>query len=280
MRLRYTVGQTHLEISTASNGPYVLHGAQSPGRHRLTFMFYFSGWPAHGPRVLDGHLLLSAPNGVPAVGRAYLIPNSSGWETGCRLDFVLELDSLQLERLCDLRVGGGANMQLRADLTLIVSGSEGVKNISGDEILSLPPKMWFDALSNAGFGDTLVNEITVPRSIAAPDLASALSALRDALGAFRDAAGGDARARDTVSTCRLAFDGGNLDANKPPQLQPLTRAMTDPMSKEERLRTLRWALKLLTHLAHHDATVQWSKRDARLITSATAVLLEWQAGHD
>ncbi len=122
MRLNYSLAQRPLEISTVSNGPYFLNGEISPGQHRLRFVFCFSTWHPAEVRILDAHLQLAGPGGTSEIGRAYFQPAESTSAHGGRLDFVLELDSRRLERLCDLRARG-ADIQLRAALTVFALGA-------------------------------------------------------------------------------------------------------------------------------------------------------------
>lgn len=276
MRLRYQqAGETFLQIETADSVQYNLSGEESPGAHRLVFRFYFNTWS--GARILDGHLLLSGQNGVPKIGTALLEADSRACEHGGKLEFALLLDARRLERLCDLRASGG-KMHLRATIVLLVTGSGDVQRLEDSQQLDFPASDWFAAISSAGFGDSIVNEFTIKRDDVQPNLASAMGALRDALRAFRETSGHDARARDAVAACRLAFEGGVLDAKRHTLLPEATRAKT--MTKEERLQTLRWATQLVGHLAHHDPKVDWSMRDARLMCSVTAALLEWESGKD
>ncbi len=276
MRLRYQqADRTFLDLETTGPVHYNISGEPSPGAHRLVFKFFFDTWT--GASILDGHVRIAGSSAVPKIGVACLEPDSSRRGQGGVLPFALHLDSRQLERICDLRTRGGP-VQLRADLTLLVSGNAGVQRLEDSEQLNIPASDWFAALASAGFGDTVVSEFTIKRDAVEPNLATAMTALRDALQAFRDTSGHDARARDAVAACRLAFEGGVLDAKKHSLLP--AAGSTTVMTKEERLQTLRWATRLVGHLAHHDLTIDWSKRDARLMCSVTAALLEWESGTD
>jgi hypothetical protein len=132
-----------------------------------------------------------------------------------------------------------------------------------------------------GYQRTLLIEIPIPDPNQHPEFAVAVEALSQAQAHM-----GFAHDRDAVGSCRDALeavtlavgDNDNLDAD----VQRVLFANSRSMSKAERLRVLRRALKLVTHPARHrdevSVTIDWSRIDAiTLITMTAAFLREMDA---
>lgn len=121
---------------------------------------------------------------------------------------------------------------------------------------------------------TMLLEVPVPDAQQEPELAQAAAILGRAQQAM---ARGDYR--DAVGLCREVLEEMSKAPGDPatPPLPELFSGQRQ-MSKAERLRVLRHALKVFTHPAHHRDSVSvgmdWSRIDAASTISIAAALLD------
>jgi hypothetical protein len=187
-----------------------------------------------------------------------------------------DLDRARVEAIEEARSGG----HLALDVS--IQGRFGDSSpLSGNEAYMVNQGVWVDVLAEMGYRRTLLIEVPVPDPHAQPELAKAVADLEQAqrhmaLGHDRDAVGS---LRDALEQVGLAFGD---DDKVPADLERALFANSRSMSKAERLRVLRRALKLVTHPARHrdqvTAAIDWSRIDsAQMITMTAAFIIEMSA---
>lgn len=143
--------------------------------------------------------------------------------------------------------------------------------------------VWIDILKEMGYQHTLLVEVPLPNPATQPELAKAVADLDQAQthmlnGHDRDAVGS---LRDALEQVSLAF--GDND-QIPPDVENLLFANSRSMTKAERLRVLRRALKLVTHPARHrdqvTVGIDWSRIDAAQMITMTAAFINEMSAPD
>ena len=186
----------------------------------------------------------------------------------------LFLEPLRVRAIEELRNGGGLTLRLRCSYRLRVGGVEAV--LSNEEELSIPQGVWVPLLEQMGYQRTLLLEIPVPDADHRPELANAVELLSRsqrliAEGQYTEAVG---MCRDVLEEVTRALK----DENGPDVPVAGLFEQTRQMNKADRLRLLRRAAKVLTHLARHRdevaAAIEWSRIDASSIVTITAALLQ------
>jgi hypothetical protein len=187
-----------------------------------------------------------------------------------------DLDRARVEAVEEVR--GGGNLAL--DVNIQGRFGDG-SPFSGSEPFVVNQGVWIEALAEMGYRKTLLIEVPLPDLHAQPELAKAVADLEQAqrhmmLGHDRDAVGS---LRDALEQVTLAFGD---DDKIPPDLEHVLFASSKSMTKAERLRVLRRALKLVTHPARHrdqvTAAIDWSRIDAaQMITMTAAFIIEMSA---
>jgi hypothetical protein len=141
-------------------------------------------------------------------------------------------------------------------------------------------RSWLSPEGRTPIASTLLIEVPLPDAAAQPELAAAARLLGEAQGHMlvghdRDAVG---KLRDVLEEVTLAF--GDDDSNDP--VVTALFANSRSMSKAERLRVVRRALKLVTHPARHRDEVavgiDWGRIDsAQMIAMVAAFVNEMGA---
>lgn len=143
--------------------------------------------------------------------------------------------------------------------------------------------VWIDILREMGYQHTLLLEVPLPDPVTQPELAKAVADLEQAQthmlgGHDRDAVGS---LRDALEQVSLAL--GDND-QIPPDVENLLFANSRSMTKAERLRVLRRALKLVTHPARHrdqvTVAIDWSRIDAAQMITMTAAFINEMSAPD
>lgn len=136
---------------------------------------------------------------------------------------------------------------------------------------------WIEILQQMGYRRTMLLEIPLLGDEVSPRFPEAAEHLKTAqtrllCGHFRDAVGA---CRDVMESLSVVLSDENT---QPPEIIKSWFENTRSMGKEERLRIVRRALKLLTHPARHadevSASIEWRPMDARTVISLTAALLQ------
>lgn len=185
-----------------------------------------------------------------------------------------DLDRARLQAIEDVRKG-----DITFDVHLAGRFSTG-NAFSVVEKITVNQGVWVSVLEQTGYQKTLLIEVPVPEPNQQPDLAAAVSLLGQAQdhmlrGLDRDAVG---TLRDVLEQLTLALGD---DDNTDPAAQALF-AKSRSMTKAERLRVLRKALKLMTHPARHrdqvSVQIDWSRIDSlQMITMVAAFVSEMGA---
>jgi hypothetical protein len=187
-----------------------------------------------------------------------------------------DLDRARLQAIEDIRAGGNITF----DISLTGRFGTGDAFSVGDNLI-INQGVWVSILEQMGYQKTLLIEVPVPDASQQPELAEAVALLGQAQGHMqrghdRDAVG---TLRDVLEQLTLALgDDDNLD----PEMTRVLFSNSRSMTKAERLRVLRRALKLVTHPARHrdevSVLIDWSRVDAmQMITMVSALINEMGA---
>jgi hypothetical protein len=183
------------------------------------------------------------------------------------------LDLRQTTALDAAREKSG-DLLLRLEVAGVASGQRGACGFQGADTVRVPQADWLKALSDNGYGSTLLVEVVVPRDVADPGMAAALQAMERALAKLRESGG----ETDAVAACRVAMDEANVGALAPGlRLDCGPNRNPSDLTQAERLSVLRYATKLITHPAHHTVQVHFSKEEALAVSQVAAALLAYEA---
>jgi hypothetical protein len=264
-----------------------LRGEQALGFYRLNMTIDFVVEPAGSATEQDPpaltELVAEARIGgrflgrfVPAETGSLPLRSYPGHSNQSSVTLTCELDRSRVEAIEEARAGG--NLQL--DVRIQGRFSDGT-SFQGDEQHTVNQGVWVEVLAEMGYQRTLLIEVPAPDPHAQPELAKAVDFLAQAqrhlrLGYYRDAVGA---LRDVLDQAKLAFGD---DDTIPPDLDRVLFQNSHSMSKAERLRVLRRALKLVTHPARHrdqvSVAIEWSRTDAaQMITMVAAFINEMSA---
>lgn len=183
-----------------------------------------------------------------------------------------DLDRARLEAIEEVRGGGHLPVMLLVHTELIDAAGQ-TRRSQLQEQWQVNQGVWVGVLEQMQYRRTMLLEIPVPDAQTHPELAQAAGLLgraQQALmrGDYRDAVG---LCREVVEEMSKAL--GDTAAAPLPELFAGQRQM----SKADRLRVLRQALKLFTHPAHHRDSVsvgmEWSRVDAASTVTIAAALL-------
>ena len=193
-----------------------------------------------------------------------------------QIPLTCDLDRARLEAIEAARAGG----HLRFDFSVEVRFSTGDVG-SFAEGLDINQGVWVELLDQMGYRKMLLIEVPLPDATQQPGMAPVVALLAQAQGHMlrghdRDAVGA---LRDVLDRLTLALgDNDDLD----PEITRVLFSNSRSMTKAERLRVLRRALKLVTHPARHQDQVtvgiDWSRIDvAQMITMTAAFINEMDA---
>jgi hypothetical protein len=267
-------------FATGSIGP--LRGDSGLGFYRLTAPFNLvveptgrSGDGADQPMLTE--LEADARAGGKVAGRftssiAYLpvhtYPESSNQ---VQVPLICDLDRPRLEAIETLRAGGDLHM----DFNVQVRFSNGRAASFGDG-LDINRGVWIDLLGAMDYQKTLLIEVPLPDPVQQPGMAAVVGLLAQAQGHMmrgydRDAVG---TLRDVLDRLTLALgDSDDID----PEMTRVLFANGRSMTKADRLRVLRRALKLVMHPARHQdgvtVNIDWSRVDAAQMITMTAAFI-------
>jgi hypothetical protein len=196
-----------------------------------------------------------------------------------QIELVCDLDRARVEAIETAR--GGGNLAL--DVGLSWRFSQGHVS-SNQEQFVVNQGVWVEILSQMGYQQALLVEIPLPDPAAQPELAEAVRMLGDAQGHMLR--GHD---RDAIGVLRDVLDEvtrslGDDDENIEPELTRVLFGNSRSMSKAERLRVVRRALKLVTHPARHRDQVavgiDWSRTDSAQMIAMVAAFVNEMAAPD
>jgi hypothetical protein len=187
-----------------------------------------------------------------------------------QIPLTCDLDRARIEAIETLRGGG--------DLTLDLSlqgrfGTDAAFSVG--DFLVANQGVWIGVLTQMAYQKTLLIEVPLPDPLQQPEMAAVVGLLAEAQGHMlrghdRDAVG---VLRDVLDRLTMVLgDDDNLNADVTRVLFGNGRSMT----KADRLRVLRRALKLVMHPARHQdevtVNIDWSRIDAAQMITMTRCL--------
>lgn len=251
-----------------------IEGGRGIGHYRLQVHLKLSGnnlpdctvVELHGSILISqgGHLGDLRPANPPVDLRGPFFPPAT---------LVMDLDHRRLEGLEALR--GGEGVDLSINISGRVAAGEKSATFHLQERYPINQGTWVEILGHMGYADILLLEVPVPQKQDAPALAGAIEHLRSAVKFVQ---GGDNRT--AVGTCRKALEAlaeARGDANSSVLKNPDLFVRTRDMDKADRLRVVRYALKVFTHPAMHadevSAEISYDRDDAVRMVAMLAALL-------
>ena len=198
---------------------------------------------------------------------------SSPFETSPSLmTFEMEMDAKRIQAIEKIRRGGDLTLSLNL-FGVARCGKEPPQRVEAKIFRLIGQSQWVKALESMGYSRTLLLEIPLLDDEEKPGFAEAAGHLKTAQthllkGHFREAVGA---CRDVLECLAKALgDEKETDSVKFENLRE--------MNKDERLRLVRRALKIVTHPARHAdevaAQIEWGPEDARAVIMMTAALLQ------
>jgi hypothetical protein len=188
----------------------------------------------------------------------------------------IELDARRIEAIERVRIGG--DLFFRVNLCGVAHGGREKSSQPVHATLQYRANQstWAEVLEQMDYRQTMLLEIPVPRDDTGPQLPEAAKHLQTAQthmlrGHFRDAVGA---CRDVMESLSAAL---NDEGDQLPEVIKSWFEGTRSMGKEERLRIVRRAIKILTHPARHadevSTSIEWGPTDARAAIIMAAALL-------
>jgi len=192
----------------------------------------------------------------------------------------IELDARRIEAIERIRLGG--ELFFRLILYGIASGGRNDHQQTMQASLDYRANQgtWIEILGQMDYQKTVLLEIPVPGDEISPQYLPVSRHLQTAQmhmmrGHFRDAVGA---CRDVMESLASAL---NDEKNELPGAIKSWFEETRAMDKEERLRIVRRALKVLTHPARHaddvSTSIEWGPTDARATIAMAAALFQLAA---
>lgn len=191
------------------------------------------------------------------------------------IELCCDLDRARVEAIEAVRAGGDLSLDVHLHWRLA-----GDTEASNAERVDVNQGVWVGVLGQLGYQRTLLIEVPVPDAAAQPELAEAVRLLGDAQGHML--AGRDREAvgalRDVLEAVARAL--GDDDKDDPVVNELFANQKT--LTKAQRLRVVRRALKLVTHPARHRDQVavgiDWGRLDsAQMIAMVAAFVNEMGA---
>jgi hypothetical protein len=197
-----------------------------------------------------------------------------------QLQFEIELDTRRTAAIEDIRHGGDLNFTL--NLYGIARGvsDDRQHNVNASLRYRANQSTWVEVLDQMGYRKTMLLEIPILEEKVSPLFPEAAEHLKTAQthllkGHFRDAVGS---CRDVMESLSTALSD---DKHQPPETIKAWFKDMQNMGKEERLRLVRRALRVLTNPARHadevSASIGWNPEDARAVIVMAATLLQMAA---
>ncbi len=185
-----------------------------------------------------------------------------------------DVDHRRMEAMDGARNTNG-DLVLVIDIGGAIAGSKGVETFNAQDTFTVPQAQWLAALSESGYGSTLLIELLVPRGEADPQRSRAIEAMGKAVRELRRVNGGD----DAAAACRIAFEELGIGASVPPTLELRARdgRPYKDFRTDERFDLLLFAAKLVTHPAHHTIAPGYSRAQAKAITEIAASVIALRA---
>lgn len=183
-----------------------------------------------------------------------------------------DLDRARIEAVEGLRAGGHLDLQLY--MTARFGNGQAT---SLQDTYHVNQGVWVAALDEMGYQRSLLIEVPVPDASRHPELAAAVDSLAQAQAHMLN--GQD---RDAVGACRDVLEElsralGDDDDDIDPEVKRVLFNGTRRMTKAERMRVVRRALKIVTHPARHRDNVavgiDWSRIDSAAVIQMTAALI-------
>lgn len=187
-----------------------------------------------------------------------------------------ELDARRVEAIERVRLGG--DLFFRMNLYGVANGGceKSSRSVNATLQYRANQSAWIETLEQMGYRQTMLLEIPVPGDEVSPQLPEAAKHLQTAQthmlrGHFRDAVGA---CRDVMESLSTAL---NDERDQLPEAIKSWFEGTRSLGKEERLRIVRRAFKILTHPARHadevSTSIEWGPTDARAAIVMAATLL-------
>jgi len=193
-----------------------------------------------------------------------------------QLQFEIELDARRIEAIEEIRQGGDLKFTLNLYGIAHSASDELQHNVNATLKYQANQSTWIEVLDQMGYRKTMLLEIPMLEEKVNPLFKEAVEHLKIAQthllkGHFRDAVGS---CRDVLESLSKALN----DERQLPETVKSWTTNTRSMGKEERLRLIREAVKVLTHPARHadevSALIDWGPEDARAVITMAALLLK------
>lgn len=272
---------------------FKLHGAKGLGVYRLLFIFSYKMNPLKERKYQVRNIVLEVNlkqnnQTTHYIGRAILkeplLVESVEHAQPGQIEFILELQSHQIEAIEKLRNGGSLIFAVKL-FGEVTGGEQEIKltNIRHHETtITVNQSTWLSALKSMGYRNVLLFEIPVPIDSTSGVSEKVLQYLRTAqkhyLAGHYD---------ETVGYCRHVFDKlEKILSDKSSLIKIRKEYLKDLdsikfMSKEERFLLIRHSIRHITHLAHHleedenEKNIPFTRNEARMILGQTASLVSF-----
>jgi hypothetical protein len=189
----------------------------------------------------------------------------------------IEAEAIRIEAIENIRLGNELEFVLRIYALANAADSKRIEVVDSELHYHVNQSKWVEILRNMGYCRIILLEIPVFNEEISPLFPEAVEHLKNAQkhmlnGHFRDSVGA---CRDVLEAVSMALkdDSGQM----PETIESWFQGQRD-MSKEERLRLVRRALKVVTHPARHAdevaSQIEWSPEDAKAVITMTAAILQ------
>lgn len=223
---------------------------------------------------------LTSPHGEIALmtpdGRVSLVTAAGGGGRGL-LSLAVDLD---LRRLLALDARRRAHDSLPVTLTVwgLANGPQGVQDFFGSHAAKISQEQWLAVLRDTQYAETVLIEVVAPKEVGDGRLEAAVSSLARAQARLRRTGEDTTAAGD----CRLAIDKLKKQF-APPKLPRLSREVQrgllrslGSLTLDERLLLLKYALRHVTNLPHHDDERPFTPAQADLVVQVTAACIAYE----
>ncbi len=199
------------------------------------------------------------------------------------ITFEIELDAPRIDALERIRLGGDLNFYL--NLHGVVNTTQWGAQPSNQIKLCYPANQstWIKILEQIGFRNTLLLEVQLLPEMSNPVYANAIKHLQNAQtqmlqGHYRTAVG---ECRDVLESLSAVLED---EKEQTPEMLKSWFSDTQNMGKEQRIRLMRRAFKVLTNASKHAdsnaASIEWGATDARTAINMAASLFQLSTAND
>lgn len=240
----------------------------------------FASPPSGQVHAFDAMGSLTSPYGQVALltpdERVSLVTAKGGGGRG-RLSLAVDLDLRRLLAL-DARRSKHDALPVTLNTWGLANGPQGVQSFFGSHQAKITQEQWLRVLRDTAYAETVLIEVVAPRESTEERKRAAVGSLNKAVHRLRQSGEETTAAGD----CRLAIDKLK-ERFGPPKLPGLTREgrnallkQLEELSLDERITLLKFTLRHVTHLPHHDDERAFSRPQAELVVQVTAACLAYE----